>query len=192
MKKYLRLLWSAALFACCTTIASATTVSGTVEEGGPANDYNGLEANFSFGDFSDSVANPVLTVGGDLVLWGSVYNQNGTRFKDGWTMDFGSSVWNVSLDFQVLDGPVDILVQVQGLDPFAIVAPEGAAGSTPSAKFTGVVTFLIDPTFGSENPEETITYQLNVAQVPLPAGLILLLTGLGGFVLTRSRKGMAA
>lgn len=198
------IILSAAL-ALSAGAASATTVSGTIEEGGPSGDYNGLAHDHKFGDFSNGTSLPKLTAGGDFTIWGSVThrNTNQNKYKDGWTMDFGTG-YDLAFAWQnVLNTPLRFLIRMDSLGGTATNAPgyfadrsSGAlgTGSLDIGGFMGTVSGLwaisIDPIWGDEKPTETMNWQFSgtVAAVPLPASGLLLLAGFGGLAAMRRKR----
>lgn len=170
--------------------AAAVPVSGVAHEaGGPGVNPGAPAASpgQSFGDFSNAVGSPVLELTGDLALYGGVTHNGGggNKWRDGWTMDFGSSAYNVVFNWQpttsVFDGEL-----VVGTTTYIL----GMTGLTIDlGTLSGVVSFLVDPIAGSSlSTKESAHWDVQATAVPIPAGGVLLLGGLVGLAFFRNRK----
>jgi hypothetical protein len=198
-----RSLAVAAAFALGASAAGAATVSnvsGTVCEGGvtPA-DASGCPTGQNLGDFNSDVTNPTLEVVGDTRIWGGVAHRSATEFQDNWTIDFGSKIfagvfnWQVVLpeDDRSASGIFDGELIVGGTS-YTFTTGDPLVNSTGSfgiGNLTGEVTFILDAVAGDFgfDPDEVATWDMELSQVPLPAGAWLLLTALGGLAVARRR-----
>lgn len=170
--------------------AAAVPVSGVAHEaGGPGVNPAAPAASpgQSFGDFSNAVGSPVLELTGDLALYGGVTHNGGggNKWRDGWTMDFGTSTYNVVFNWQPTTDAFDGELVV-GATTYIL----GMTGLTIDlGPLSGVVSFLVDPIAGSILSEkESAHWDVQATAVPLPAGGVLLLGGLAGLAFFRKRK----
>ena len=198
----IKLLLSIATAALGLTVAStagATThsnVSGQVCEGGvPPAAASLCNAGLVLGDFNSAVADPTLEIVGDTRIWGGVAHRTTTTYQDNWTMDFGSDVYKGVFSWQPVSELFDASLTVGGGLPYIITTTVNALGDSFSiGNLTGLVTFSLDATYGplSHNPDQVATWDLQVSQVPIPAGGLLLLTAMGGLGFARRRKQKSA
>ncbi|WP_306144378.1 VPLPA-CTERM sorting domain-containing protein [Roseibium sp. MMSF_3412] len=193
--KFLGLALAAALLAfplASAEKAHAIPVSGNVTEGGPNfpnPDSNGLVIDHALNDFSNGTGSPVLDLTGDTHIFGTVRHLNSTKHKDGWTMNFGATLYNVMFSWM----PFSDQVGFDGNFNYGTAGPLTSFGFDGSGSqwigvFSGTWKFQVDPIAGVIAPTEDGYWTVKATVVPLPAGGLLLLTALGGMALYRSRR----
>lgn len=186
MNNKLKILAAASCIALFGAVGNAATV--IYEGGGPGVKPGSPAADQVLGDFGTSTGSPVLMITGDTSLYGGIAHTSASNFKDGWTMDFGTSLYDVVFNYEATtqsngSGLFNGTLTVGGGTPIVL----SGAGTVNLGVLTGAVTFLIDATAGGE-PREQAFWDVQATQVPLPAGALLMLTGLGGIALVRRRK----
>ena len=100
-------------------------------------------------------------------------------------MDFGAQSYAATFKWQKTSADFDGRLVVGGVQ-----YDLGGAGSISLGTLSGLVTFNLDPLFGDfgPNPDEVATWDLQVNEVPLPAGMVLMLTGIAGIAGVRKLK----
>lgn len=171
--------------------ATAVTIlySGTIDESDGRNAPVG-GADYVFKDFNTNVANPGLSVGGDLAIYGYVAHKSGSTSKwtDGWTLDFGSADYQLNFDWARVSSVFDGALEVGGTT-YALA--NVANGSLDLGVLSGPVSFHLDPIAGAHTGGERGTWVLSatkIVQTPLPAGGFLMLGAMGAFALVNRKK----
>eukprot|EP01002_Notosolenus_urceolatus_P013683 NODE_4575_length_787_cov_3.674797_g3802_i0.p1 GENE.NODE_4575_length_787_cov_3.674797_g3802_i0~~NODE_4575_length_787_cov_3.674797_g3802_i0.p1 ORF type:complete len:200 (+),score=21.79 NODE_4575_length_787_cov_3.674797_g3802_i0:137-736(+) len=183
----------AAMFAGISSQAAVfNNVSGVIHEGGGAGTISTAPAassGITISDFSTTTADPLFNVIGDTSIYGGVRHSSPTNFVDGWSMDFGSGVYDLVFNWQHDEKETPKVVDGRIIVNGVATAFSGVSGTILSlGSVTGLVTFVVDPIFGSVKPTEDMHWDLHATVVPLPAGGVLLLTGLAGLAMVRRRK----
>ena len=165
--------------------ATVENVSGVVYEGGVAPASGAPPADITLGDFNSDIGDPTLIIVGDTAIYGGVAHRTRTRYFDSWSMDFGTRSYAAEFSWQKTSANFDGRLVVNGLQ-----YDLGGAGAISLGNLNGLVTFNLDPLFGrfGPNPDEVATWDLQVSEVPLPAGMVLMLTGIAGFAGVRWMK----
>ncbi|MEO0388614.1 MAG: VPLPA-CTERM sorting domain-containing protein [Pseudomonadota bacterium] len=165
--------------------ALAIPVSGIVHEGGVPLDSSVPAADIVLGDFNQDASDPTLEVVGDVSIYGAVAHRTTTLFNDSWTMDFGTESYDATFNWYGTTDEFDGQILVDGVS-----TELDYDGTLDLGTLTGVVTFAIDPIFGMFDPVERAQWNIHFTQtaaIPLPAGGVLLLTGLMAFAVARRR-----
>ena len=180
------------LAAGSASAATFSNVSGLVCEGGvsPAN-TSGCPGGVVIGDFDSVIDDPTLEIVGDTHIFGGIAHRTGSQFSDNWTMDFGASSYEGTFNWQAVSELFDGTLTVGGVAYEITTGPLGAIvdGTFSVGTLSGIVEFVFDSTTGALpfDPDQVATWDLEVAQVPLPAGAVLLLTAMGALGVSRRR-----
>ena len=140
-------------------------------------------------DFNTDVANPGLTIGGDVAIYGYVAHKAGSdsKWTDGWTMDFGSDLYQVDFSWTRLSDVFNGVLSVGSTD-YALA--DVANSALDLGQVTGSVTFHLDPVAGGYDGAERGSWILEATEIvpaPLPAGGVALMTGLAAFAAMRRK-----
>ncbi len=192
MSKKLAALTLAAAGLLVTPAAASTILySGSIDESEGFNTPLG-GADTTLSDFSNTTSDPTFGVSGDTTVFGYVANDSGTSATetDGWSIDFGSEIYSGSFSWSRVGSAFDGELVVGRR---AFVLPDFlSSGTIDLGDLTGLVTFSFNPVAGAVSGPEAATWELNltapVAAVPLPAGSVLLLTGLAGAAALRRKQ----
>lgn len=172
----------AAALAGPATAATISNVQGVVREGN-SHAAGTPAADIQVNDFNGALGDPLLELIGDTTIYGYVLHQGATTFTDAWAIDFGTGYYDTVFNWNKNSTNFDGELTVNG-----VIYTLGASGSIALGNLTGVVSFLLDPIAGSFAPNESTFYSLEMSEVPLPAGAVLLLSGLAGLAVARRRK----
>lgn len=168
-------------FVLSTGASSAATV--IYEGGGPGIQADAPTADQRLGDFGRNPARRVIEIAGDTSLYGGILHRNARQYQDAWTFDFGTGSYSVVFNYFRTTRTYNGLLTVAGTDDYRLENE----GTIDLGRLTGEVTFLIDATaYGT--PRERAHWNVQIAAVPLPAGAVLLLSGIAGFAAMRGRK----
>lgn len=189
MTKFQALLAGLAISVVAAGAAQATTLSGNICEGG-AGFVSPVTCDHTLGDFNTSLSSPTLDIAPSATFYGAVRNDDGvSRFTDGFTVNLTSAAiatfnWSPRPSGSSADG----VITMSGSGIGFTTAGTPAGGSIDLGSLSGTVTFSISPLEGSFPQPEVFDWSLELAAVPLPAGLPLLALGLGGLAMVRRRK----
>lgn len=179
-------------------VAAATfnNVSGVVIEGGAPIARNAPRTGLVIGDFDPNLGAPLLNVVGNTSIFGGVNHRFAGSFTDPWSIDFGTGVYNAVFNWSKTSRNFDGQFLLNGVSILL-----GTGGSLNLGNLTGLNTFEVDPTFGIFTPsrlragrngtfeDATWDFQATLVEpVPLPAGIVLMLSGLAGFAYIRRRQ----
>ncbi|MDW3221769.1 MAG: VPLPA-CTERM sorting domain-containing protein [Paracoccaceae bacterium] len=180
----------AAAIASPSSAATFNNVKGVVIEGGVAPAASAPPPGLKIGDFNSAPGNPLLNVVGDTQIYGGVAHRFPGEYTDAWAMDFGTNVYDIVFNWVKKSRDFDGQILVNGVS-----TELSESGSLSLGRYTGLVTFDVDPIYGLFSPtrsngrsHEVATWDLQVSTVPLPAGVVLMLSVLAGFGIMRRRK----
>jgi hypothetical protein len=108
-------------------------------------------------------------------------------------MDFGADQYKVVFTWEGFDNPGKPVLFDGRFGVNGVYSNLGVSGILDLGTLTGRVEFDLDPIFGiySTTHDEKAVWDISaikISAVPVPAGVILLATGLAGLVTVRRRK----
>lgn len=170
-----------AVFASMSTVASAATV--ICEDGGPGPVNPGICSAGILSDFSNDIGapSPALTISGDTVIYGGVMG----AWADAWTLDLGSTTYDLYLGIDAVDTDFTADVLVDGLIVANLSAVAGASSSVYLGAFSGTIDLALDALSGSAH------WDASLSAVPLPGASVLLLGALGAMGVAGRRRAKA-
>ncbi len=196
-KSYLRPLGIAALLAMSFGSANAATLGATetICEG-PTGLLNGLSdcnAGNSFGDGPSGGGGELVALtfsgSGEATILGGVRGRDNNEYADNFTLQ-GNGMYILTLKLlAIFEGEGFDATWTQGAGPAVgdIVNVHDTLTTTINLGAGGTSLFSLDAAGGQFADGSYGQYELTISAVPLPAGAMLLLTGLGGLALTRRR-----
>jgi len=196
IKSFLKPLGIAALLSLSFGSANAATLGAadTICEG-PESLVLGLpctDAN-SFGDGPSSGNGETVEIAfsgtGSAWILGGVRGRDTNEFADNFIFQ-GSGVYNLTLELLgIFDGSLFDATWTQGGDVVGDLVEVGnTLTTTIDLGDDGLSLFSLDAAGGEYANGSFGQYKVTVAAVPLPAGALLLLSGLGGLAFARRRK----
>lgn len=168
-----------AAFAAASTSAHAATV--ICEKGGPGPINPGLCTGGVLDDFSNNVGapDPTLTITGDTEIYGGML----TPYVDAWTMELGTTSYDIYVGFVPTTTTFEADVLIDGLIAGNFSTTSGDAGGFYLGEYTGTIDIALDALSGETH------WDVTLSAVPLPGASLLLLGALGAIgVVGRGRK----
>lgn len=174
---------TAAALGMALSVGAASAATVIYEGGGPGIQPGAAAPDVVMGDFGRNPASEIINVTGNTIVYGGILHRNARLYQDAWTFDFGTGIFDVVFDFFRTTASYNGLLTVNGTDDYAL----NDAGTINLGSMSGSATFLIDATAAGQ-PRQRAHWSVTVAAVPLPAGGLLLLGGLGGLAMMRRRQ----
>lgn len=192
------------VFAASVSHASTLSLGGTLCEG--PNSLLPIEADgncdATFGDGGQSTG-PIINIAfsgvGDGTIFGGIRGQSNNLYADVFNL-LGNGFYRLTLSsLRFTDPQGNVTTPASAFDAtwslggttigtISNVLTPAVTSLSTIADLSSLTLFNLDASGGDATGGNVMEYKLEIAAVPLPAGMLLLLSGLGGLALARRRK----